>query len=84
MHAHFPITIGVKNPQTSGWLLGIDLGPYSGAGPGGVGNAQSAKASSRVLMLSDHVNLLTNHDGTDGEDKLLADASLLDVDVAYS
>ena len=33
-------------------LLGIDPGPHSGVGPGGVGNAQSAKASSIVLMLS--------------------------------
>ena len=43
---------GLRNPQTSAQLLGTDLGPHSGAGPGGVGKEQSAKASSIVLMLS--------------------------------
>ena len=66
-------------------------------GLGGVGNAQSAKASSIVLMLSlllhrhavplkitcNHVNLLTSHNSTDGEDELLGNASLPGVDVAY-
>ena len=32
---------GSRNPQTSAQLLGIDPGPHSGAGPGGVGKAQS-------------------------------------------
>ena len=43
---------GLRNPQTSAQLFGIDPGPHNGVGPGGVGNAQSAKASSMVLMLS--------------------------------
>ena len=38
-------------PQTSAQLLGIDPGHHSGVGPGGVGIAQSAKASSIVQML---------------------------------
>ena len=42
---------GLRNPQTCAQLLGIDPGSHSGVGPGGVGNAQSAKASLRVLML---------------------------------
>ena len=33
------------------FFAGIDPGPHKGVGPGGVGNAQSAKASSIVLML---------------------------------
>ena len=41
----------LRNPQTSAQLFGIDPGPHNGAGPGGVGKAQSAKASSMVLML---------------------------------
>ena len=43
---------GLRNPQTSAQLFEIDPGPHNGVGPGGVGNAQSAKASSIVLMLS--------------------------------
>ena len=42
---------GLRNPQTSAQLFGIDPGAYNGEGPGSVGNAQSAKASSIVLML---------------------------------
>ena len=42
---------GLRN-QTSARLFGTDPGPHHGGGPGGVGNAQSAKASSTVLMLS--------------------------------
>ena len=41
----------LRNPQTSAQLFGIDPGPHSGVGPGGVGEAQSVKASSIVLML---------------------------------
>ena len=41
---------GLRNPQTSAQMFGIDPGPHNGAGPGGVGNAQSAKASSIVLL----------------------------------
>ena len=43
---------GLRNPQTSAQLFGIDPGPHNGVRPGGVGNAQSAEASSIVLMLS--------------------------------
>ena len=43
---------GLRNPQKSAHVLGIDPAPHSGVGPRGVGNAQSAKASSIVLMLS--------------------------------
>ena len=88
---------GLRNPQTSAQLFGIEPGPHNGVGPGGVGNAQSAKASSIVLMLSlllhrhagsieitcNHVSLLTNHDSTDGEDELLGNTSLLGVYVAF-
>ena len=42
---------GLRNPQTSAQLPGIDPGPHNGEGPGGIGKAQSAKASSMVLML---------------------------------
>ena len=75
---------GLRNPQTSTQLFGIVPGPHNGVGHGGVGNAQSAKASSTVLMLPlllhrhavslkitcNQVNLLTNHGGTDCEDEL--------------
>ena len=69
--------------------LGTDPGVPTVVGdPGGAGKAQSEKASSIVLMLSlllhrhaasieincNHVNLLTNHDSTDGEDELLGNA----------
>ena len=43
---------GLRNPQTSAQLFGIDPGRHNGVGPGGVGNAESAKASSIVFMLS--------------------------------
>ena len=86
---------GLRNPQASGQLFGIDPGPHSGVGPGGVSKAQSVKASSKVLnvvsaaasprstieITSNHVNLLRNHDITDGEDELLGDAFLLGVNV---
>ena len=75
--------------------LGIDLGPHSGLGPGGVGKAVnksfvnstdviSAAASPRCTIdfTCNHVNLLRNHYCTDGEVDLLGDASLLGVDVA--
>ena len=42
---------GLRNPQTSAHLPGIDPGPHNGVGPGSIGTAQSAKASSMVLML---------------------------------
>ena len=42
---------GLRNSQTSAQLFGIDPGHHNGVGTGGVGKAQSAKASSMVLML---------------------------------
>ena len=42
---------GLRNPQTSAQLSGIDPGPHNGGGPGGAGKAQSVKASSTVLRL---------------------------------
>ena len=81
---------GLRNPQTSVQLFGIDPGLKNGAGPGGEGKAQSVKASSIVLMLSfaavpprstievtcNQVNFLRDHD------ELLGDAFLLGGDVA--
>ena len=89
---------GLRNPQTSAQLFGIEPGHHNGVGPSGAGNAQSAEASSIVLMLSpvaappccsieitcNHVNLLTNHDSTDGEDELLGNTSFFGVGVAYT
>ena len=86
---------GLRKPQTSTQLFGIDPSPHNGVGPGGVGNAQSAKASSIVLnvvsvpaspcfsieITCTQVNLLTNRDSTNSEDELLGDAFLLGVDV---
>ena len=43
---------GFRKPQTSAQLSRIDPGPHSGVGPGGVGKAQSAKASPTELRLS--------------------------------
>ena len=43
---------GLRNPQTSAQLFGMDPGPLNGVGPGGVGKAQSEKGSSMVLRLS--------------------------------
>ena len=77
-------------------MSGMNPGPHSGVGPRGVGKILSINASSIVLRLSlpryrhavtieitcNHVNLLRNHDSTDGEDELLGDAFLLGVDVA--
>ena len=37
---------GLRNPQTSAQLSGMDPGHHNGVGPGGVGKAQSIKASS--------------------------------------
>ena len=83
---------GLRNPQTSAQLLGIDRGPYNGVGPCGVGNAvckgfvdsTDVAASPRCAMeiTCNHVSLTTNHDSTDGEDELLVEASLFGVDVA--
>ena len=71
---------GLRNPQTFAQLFGIDPGPHNGVGPRGVGKAQSVKASSIVLMIvsaaasprstieitCNHVNVLRNHNGTNG------------------
>ena len=87
---------GLRNPQTSARLFGMDPGPHNGVGPGGVGKAQSAKASSIVLRLSrlrhrqavplkspaTWSNFFRNHNGTKSLDELLGDAFLLGVDVA--
>ena len=42
---------GFINPHTLAQLPGIDPGHHNGGVPGGIGKAQSAKASSMVLML---------------------------------
>ena len=102
VHAHLLSKIdrnpvgGLRNPQTSAQLSGMDPGSHNGVGPGGVGKAQSVKASSIVLRLSlaatsprrtieitcNQVNFLRNHNGTKSENELLGDAFLLGVDVA--
>ena len=88
---------GLRNPQTSAQLCGIDPSPHNGVGPGGVGNAQSAKASSIVLnvvsvaaspccsieITCNQVNLLTNHDGSDCEDEFFCNTPFWSVHVAY-
>ena len=52
MLVHFPKsirTLGLRNPQTSAQLSGMDPGPHYGVRPRGVGKAQSIKASSIAL-----------------------------------
>ena len=44
---HFP-----KSIRTRWFESAMDPGPHNGVGPGGVGKAQSEKASSTVLRLS--------------------------------
>ena len=45
--------VASRNPQTSAQLFGIELGPHTGAGPGGVGKVLVCiHASSIVLRLS--------------------------------
>ena len=41
----------LRDPPTSAHLPGTAPGPHSGVGPGGIGKAESAKASSMLLML---------------------------------
>ena len=50
---NFPVSSKFRrlNPHTSAHLPGIDPGPHNGGEPGGIGKAQSAEASSMVLML---------------------------------
>ena len=69
---------------------------HNGGPPGSVGKMLSINASSIVLWLSllrrchavsieitcKHVNLLTNHDGTDGEDELLSNTPFFGVDIS--
>ena len=85
----------LRNPQTSAQLSGIDPGYHNGVGPGGVGKAQSAKASSKgtdvvsiaapprcpVDIACNQVNMLTKHDGTDCENELLRNTPFFGVDI---
>ena len=87
---------GLRNPQTSAQLSGMDPGPHSGVGPGGAGNAQSAKASSMVLMLflllhrhavplkitCNQVHMFAKHDGSNREDEFFPN-TIFGVDLAY-
>ena len=43
---------GLRNPQTSAQLFGMDPGPHTFVGPSGVGKAKSVNASSIVLRVS--------------------------------
>ena len=83
---------GLRNPQTSAQLPGIDPGPHNGEGPGGIGKAHSAKASSMVLMLfllshrraaplKSPATKSTKHHSTNRKDKLLSYATFLGVNV---
>ena len=87
-------TGGLRNPQTSAQLFGIDPCLHNGGRPGGVGNAvwKGFDNSTDVIPVAaspccsneitcNHVNLLTNHDGTDGEDDLLDNTSYFGVDI---
>ena len=80
----------VRNPQTSAQLFGIDPGRHSGVGPSGVGNTVckgfvdgtvgipvAASPCCSIEITSNHVNLLTNHDGSDGKDELFGNTSFL-------
>ena len=40
---------GLRNPHTSAHLPGTAPGHHNGVGPGGIGKAQSAEASSKIL-----------------------------------
>ena len=51
---HRPEPGGSRNPQMSAQLFRIDPGSLNGAGPGGVGNAQSSKASSICCLCCCH------------------------------
>ena len=86
---------GLRNPQTSAQLLGIDPGLHNGVGrrrwqsavrKSFVGSTDVVSAAtsprSTIEITCNHVNLLRNHDSTDGEDELLGGAFLLGVDDA--
>ena len=84
---------GLRNPQTSAQLFGIDPGPHNGVGPGGVGNAVckvlnvvsvAASPCCSIEITCNQVNLLTNHDGSDSEDELFLQSPFWGVDIAYT
>ena len=75
--------------ESGGQLFGIDLGPHSGVGPSGVGNAVcksfvdssdtvpvAASPCCSIETTCNHVNTLINHGGTDGEGELLGNTPL--------
>ena len=54
MLTYFPLSIRIRelrNPQTSAHSPGTVPGPHNGGVPGDIGKAQSAKASSMMLIL---------------------------------
>ena len=77
---------GLRNPQTSAQLFGIDPGHHNGVGVRRRWQCTVCKSfahstdvipvaaspSCSIEITSNHVNLLTNHDGTDGEDELFS------------
>ena len=86
---------GLRNPQTSAQLSGMDPSPHNGGGArwrrqgtiskGFVDSTVVSAATtprSAIEITCNHVNMLRNHDGTNSENELLGDASLLGVDVA--
>ena len=97
MFDHFPKTLraGLRKPQTSAQLFGMDLGPHNGVGPGGVGKAQSENTSSIVLILSrlrqrtgcaieitcNKINVLRNHNSTNGLDDFLGNTFFLGINI---
>ena len=81
---------GLRNPQRSALLSGMDPSPHSGEGPGGVSKAQSVNASSIVLKLSQlrerqavplkspatKSNVLRNQNSTNGLDDPLGNTTM--------
>ena len=85
---------GLRNPQTSAHLPGIDPGPHNGVGPGGIGKAVGkgffdgtdvvpvvAPPCSTVEITGHQVHLFVKHHCTNRKDKLLAYATFLGVNV---
>ena len=84
---------GLRNPQTSAHVPGIDPRLHNGVGPGSIGKAQSAKASSMmhnivavvaspcspVEVTGHQVHVFFKHHCTDRKDKLLSCAAFLGV-----
>ena len=78
----------------SAQLFGIDPGPHSGVGRRWQRTvcknfvdstyvvSVAASPCCSIEITCNQVNLMTNHDCSDGEDELLGNASLLGVDVA--